>query len=277
MSDLIAIFERELLMIEQERARLDFEQAEIETALRVARRLCEPQATPPAQTVAALPSQSAAVTPAAVESVAAEEVVAPREDASSAPIVADVHSSSLESGAENEQAPEKADAPPPAGEVPPASPAPSLRARIEALHTEHPEFTFEEAREALQCKRSSLSSYSSTLKIKWQAAETPASARSPAPAPTPTPTAERPSAIAAEPALSHSSAVITKPMHRPKGARFYLRNDIGEFLHFSCGGMTKDRSHAWIGDERRLAGCRRAFTIAAGLREEVVGKQMVAA
>ena len=73
------------------------------------------------------------------------------------------------------------------------------------------------------------------------------------------------------------SAIVTKPVHRPSGARFHLRDDAGRYLRFDCMDMTDDRARAWIGDERQLAGCRRAFSLAADLREVPVPKEERAA
>lgn len=62
-------------------------------------------------------------------------------------------------------------------------------------------------------------------------------------------------------------------MRKPKGTRFYLRNDAGEYLHFSATCMTATKAYAWIGDENHLRNVRRKFEIARDLAEVVVPKE----
>lgn len=73
------------------------------------------------------------------------------------------------------------------------------------------------------------------------------------------------------------SAIVTKPIVRPKGTRFYLRNDDGEYLHFSCEQMTVTKAYAWIGNEQQLAAVRRRFPLAQDLREQVIEKEQARA
>lgn len=73
------------------------------------------------------------------------------------------------------------------------------------------------------------------------------------------------------------SAVVLKPMVHPKGARFFLRDDAGQYLHFSGGKMTDNRDWAWQGSHDQLLACRKTFSIARDLREQVVEKEPVAA
>lgn len=63
----------------------------------------------------------------------------------------------------------------------------------------------------------------------------------------------------------------TKPVAKPKGARFYLRQQLGKgkFLHFTCMSLTDDRDYAWVGSEKQLLACRKSFSLAADLTEEV--------
>jgi hypothetical protein len=97
--------------------------------------------------------------------------------------------------------------------------------------------------------------------------------RSTEPAPTPAPAPEPPSPAKYEPSTGTGTgrtspgAIVTKPIVRPKGARFWLRDDDGRYLHFSCMSMTKDRAYAWSGTEQQLVACRRKFSLAAELRE----------
>lgn len=260
-----------------------------------------PRPVPVAQTEPdQAPVEDAVAVPASVESATAEE--AARAPASSAPIAEnDVDPATAEAGKDDggsvaatdgipqaDRAPdfasvlteahEKAAAAPPAGEVAPApSPAPTLKQLVAPLMREHPDWTARQIADHIgKPKNSVLSTMSVVRREAAQASQEPVE---PAPAPrAPAPRERLLGPRYVPPAtvpVSKGSAVVTKPPMRPRGARFYLRDDEGRYLHFSCAGMTADKAHAWIGDERQLAGCRKAFKIAVDLREQVVEREPV--
>lgn len=156
-----------------------------------------------------------------------------------------------------------------------------LNLKVAELNAQHPDWTSTRIAEELDvdpgyvratAKRLSLTFPGSREEATQNPVETrqPAAAPKPAPAPQPPPASIRPP-VASSP--SSGSAVVTKPMVRPRGTRFHLRNEAGEYLHFSCEAMTPTKAHAWIGDESHLRAVRRKFEIARDLREVVVPKE----
>lgn len=110
-----------------------------------------------------------------------------------------------------------------------------------------------------------------TLRKKRKVTDAPKHKDAPKPAGAPKPA---PAASPASTAALPGKGGITKPLTKPKGARFYLREKLGsgKFLHFSCMSLTNDRDYAWIGSQQQLLACRKAFSLAADLVEEVVEK-----
>lgn len=158
----------------------------------------------------------------------------------------------------------------PGGDADTSSPAPSskptLRQRILELHAAHPEYTVKQAVEALRTTKSSLSAYSSILKIKWRAEREPAGGGSVPDAASPAPQPIRPPVASPAPA---------RPM--PSGTLFRLTDGNGLYLHQSCTAMTPQVHYAWTGTADKLLAVRQKFPIARDLTEQVVLKSMRAA
>lgn len=279
--------------------RLRLDAIEIEQFIEMYERFAAqlPQPLPAAQTVAAEPSQSAVATPAAVESVA--PIIEPTAPAANpanptgpqAKHVAEEPSEPEGSGGVQDRCEstppphtEKAAAAPPAGEAS-ASPAPTLRGRMLAAIAADPDITARGLADVLgeplsriqnnlaankiKLRKLTPEEFRDTLKKPRPAEE----ARPPVAAPSPLPASEQRPATTYVERRPVGNTVIAKPVVRPKGTRFYLRNEAGEFLHFSCGGMTSTKAHAWTGTQDQLVGCRKAFSIARDLAEVVVEKE----
>lgn len=148
----------------------------------------------------------------------------------------------------------------PGGDADTSSPAPAskptLRQRILELHAAHPEYTVKQVVEALRTTKSSVSAYSSILKIKWRAEREPAGGGSVPDAPVASPAPARP---------------------MPSGTLFRLTDGNGLYLHQSCTAMTPQVHYAWTGTADKLLAVRQKFAIARDLTEQVVLKSMRAA
>lgn len=147
---------------------------------------------------------------------------------------------------------------------------------IRALHAEHPEMTAREAAKHLGMEIYPLRELTRQAGLAWAPADhrgRPLKVEAERPRATPL----VPAPSSAPTGRSSPSAVIVKPMVKPRGTRFHLRNDDGEYLHFSCEAMTAAKAHAWIGDENHLRAVRRKFDLARDLREVAVPKEQAAA
>lgn len=157
-----------------------------------------------------------------------------------------------------------------------ASPAPTLTARIAALIAEHPDWSGNQIHKSMPgTKLDSVKGIVSAMRRKAREAAA-ASQKAPPPTEPKQPPASPRAPIASIPSGS-GSAIVTKPMVRPKGTQFYLRNDAGEYLHCSCESMTGDRNYAWRGNEQHLVAVRRRFPLAQDLREQVIEKEQARA
>jgi hypothetical protein len=156
-----------------------------------------------------------------------------------------------------------------------------MKHRVVALHQEHPDLTAQRIAAEMDCDPGYVRATAQRMHIKLpyeaEARQAPASGHPPAQAPELPSTAERqPAAIRPPVAAIPSgagSAVVTKPMVRPKGTRFYLRDEAGNYLHYSCTVMTSDKAYAWSGTHDQLLACRRKFELARDLSERPVPRE----
>lgn len=280
--------------------------AEIEGFIKLYREFEEPQPHPAVETEPVLPGTGAVATPASVDSVAAGEVAA---TASPAPISAPAenpeppkvfHADPPRSGAATRKdaeaaAPgtEKAEVAPSAVEAAPplsASTAPKPRRRlfgpeVARLHREHRDWTAAQIGAAMGATGKAVRRAAQAIGIMLPRARLGRVPKAqerhePVPAPEQPAEPERPPATTqtAEKDIpsGKGSAIIRKPIVHPRGAQFHLRNEAGEYLHFSGGAMTRERAWAWKGNERQLLSVRRAFAIASDLREQPIEREGVA-
>ena len=264
MVDVIAIAQAELASVRVKIAALESEASDIEAFLRVAARFAaiEPQAVGmPAQTEPTPGLSVSDASLAAVESEAAAEGA--HNPTSAAPTHEPDDIATILTVAH-----EKAAAAPPAGGAA-ASPAPmppTLKQLVGPLMDEHPEWTAAQIADAIDRPRGSVAATMSVLR-RERSSEAPKQAP-------PEPLAQVPEPV---------REVVRKPIAYPKGSRFYLRDEAGNYLHQSVqvgrNGkplMTSDRAYAWQGSESQLVAVRSKLPETMDMRVEPIVAQQPA-
>lgn len=163
---------------------------------------------------------------------------------------------------------EKAAAATPVAEVAvsPAPMPPTLKQLVGPLMDEHPDWTAAQIADAIDRPRASVAATMSVLR-RERSSEAPKQAP-------PEPLAQVPEPV---------REVVRKPIAYPKGSRFYLLDEAGNYLHESVqvGGdgkplMTSGKDWAWRGTEQQLVAVRRELPGTMDMRVEPIVEQQAA-
>jgi hypothetical protein len=175
----------------------------------------------------------------------------------------------------------------------------AVKARVKALHDEHPEFTAAQAAEHLSMSKGSLEGTSHYLGIKWtpakrttwpkkaEAKPVEAAADDLATEPPPEPEALPP--VSPEPAVEADEAdqppattapyrMAPKIAKRAPQGRFYLRDQDGRYVHQSLQPsptgpgplMTSDRKWGWFDTMDRYRGAKKVWPQLSFMRKDAV-------